>query len=52
MQPENREAEAKLKASEKREKKIAFASTIMADADVLRAEETNLDKIGKQAPEG
>ncbi len=51
MQPENREAEAKLKASEKRENKVAFAATTTTDADVPRAKETKLDKIGKQVPE-
>lgn len=52
MQPNNREAEAKLKASEQREKKVAFAATITTGVDVPRAEETNRDEIGKQVPEG
>eukprot|EP00903_Cladosiphon_okamuranus_P019453 g17887.t1 len=52
MQPKNKQAVAKLKASEKMKKKSSFAATLMTDADVPRANEANIDKIGEQVREG
>lgn len=52
MQPKNREAMTKLKACGEMDEDVAFAATMMTDAYVPQAEETDLDKIDMNVPEG